>query len=383
MKIAQVKTENSPDRKIVAITSEDKPAISDELQNKWQKILDLAAKIIGVPSGLITRLNEKNLEVFLSSKTEGNIFEPQLKLELGLGWYCENVAGTREPLTLPNALKSENWKDNPSVPFNIISYMGIPILWPDGEVFGTFCMLDNKENQYSELYKELLVSLREIIQSDLESMLLYRQAQNDIVHKEAQIREVHHSVKNHFNLLISSINLQSMIGSGNNSIESVLTDIHSRITALSLIHDKLYRSMNLENFRLGDYLKELGKHIINTFAKRHVIYNCICDDISTDSRISVPCGLLLNELITNSLKYAFDVTYSPTITLKIEKNNPSEVTLIYKDNGSGLPKDYNIDTPNTLGMILIKQLVMQLQCTFNISNEDGFVFKTTFKVCKE
>jgi len=381
MKVAKVKTVSSSDKKVVAITSADKPTISEELQKKWQKILDLAAKIIGVPAGLITRLNENDLEVFLTSKTEGNIFEANTKLELGLGWYCENVAATREQLTLPNALKSESWsKDNPSIPFNMISYMGMPILWPDGEVFGTFCMLDNKENQYSQLYKDLMLELREIIQSDLKSMLLFRQAQDDIVHKEAQLREVHHSVKNHFNLLISSVNLQSMIGSGNNSIESVLTDIHSRISALSLIHDKLYRSMNLENLLLGDYLKELGKQIVDTFAKRPIIYNCICDDITTDSRISIPCGLLLNELVTNSLKYAFDNTYSPTITLKVEINDSGETTFIYRDNGSGLPKDFDIENSNTLGMLLIKQLVVQLQGTYRIINNDGFVFQTIFKI---
>lgn len=83
MRIAKVKTENSPTEVLIAITSADKPEISDELQKKWQKVLDLAAKIIGVPSGLITKLHEEKLEVYLTSKTDNNIFEQNLKLDLG------------------------------------------------------------------------------------------------------------------------------------------------------------------------------------------------------------------------------------------------------------------------------------------------------------
>ena len=380
MKLAKVRTESPPHEVLIPITSEDKPEISEEFRNKWQKIVDLAAQIIGVPSGLITRIHEKQLEVFLTSSNKENIFEQNSMLDLGLGWYCENVAGTRDTLVVENAFKEDAWIENPSVSFNMISYMGIPILWPDGEVFGTFCMLDNKENKYSQLYADLLTSLREIIQSDLKSMLLYRQAQNDLIKKETHIRELHHLVKNQFSLLISSLNLQSMIDSGRSSTEAIITDIHSRVSAISIIHDKLYRSTNMDNFLLSGYLKELGKYIINTFAGRHVIFNCICDEIVASSDLSVPCGLLLNELITNSLKYAFDVTYSPMITLKIERNDDGSATFTYKDNGKGLPEDFDINGEGTLGMILIRQLTMQLYGYFRIWNDDGFVFQTTIGI---
>jgi two-component sensor histidine kinase len=317
----------------------------------------------------------------LTSRTEGNIFEPQLKLELGLGWYCENVTGTREQLVLPNALKSEKWKDNnPSIPFNMISYMGMPILWPDGEVFGTFCMLDKKENQYSEIFKDLLYSLREIIQNDLKSVMLYKQAQDDIQSKEAQIREVHHRVKNHFNLLISTLSLQSMLDTKNNNIESIIADIQSRISVISAIHDNLYRSANSEKFSLGKYLEELGKHILNTLQKRIVTFNCRSDNIVVPANVSVPCGLILNELITNSLKYAFENTYNPMINLIVEKLSEEEIKLIYKDNGIGLPVNFDIDNVSSLGMLLIKQSVIQLGGSFKIINENGFVFEMKFKI---
>ena len=379
MKLAKIRNNETQSESLVAITSDDKPAISQELQNKWQKIVDLCAKIIGVPSGLITKLHEHELEIFLTSKNKENIFEQNVKLELGLGWYCETTTGTRNELVVPNALTMDKWKDNPSVPFNMISYLGIPILWPDGEVFGTFCMLDNKENEYSVLYKDLLVSLREIIQNDLNAVLQFHKAQQDIFEKESQLKEVHHRVKNHFALLISTLNLQSLFNTGEQSIESVLADVQSRITAISMIHDKLYHSMNLEQVSLGEYLSELGKHLIDHLSERPITLSWTSDEISAGAKISVPCGLILNELITNSLKYAFAKISSPLITLNIKKENDG-IILTYKDNGPGLPDDFDENTSSSLGINLLKNSVLQLGGEHYFGNEKGFVFRMKFKI---
>ena len=381
MRLAHVKTESSQSEVLVPITSPDKPEISVEMQEKWQKIVDLAAKIIGVPAGLITHLHEKQLEVLLTSKTDGNIFKQNLKLDLGMGWYCENVTGTRKPLVLENAYNSAYWsKDNPSLPFNMISYLGLPITWPDGEVFGTFCMLDSKQHEYPKLYEELLVSLREIIQNDLKAILLYNQAQNDIVHKEIQLREVHHRVKNHFNLLITTLRLQTLIGSSKDDVESLLADIQSRISAISVIHDRLYHSMNLEKVLLGDYLSELGKHILTNLSTGNVTFSSSGDDVLVSARVSVPCGLILNELVTNSLKYAFGSVYSPLISVIIEILKKDEVLITYRDNGPGLPEGFDLNETSTLGMTLVKHSVEQLDGCWEIENRNGFVFKLKFGI---
>lgn len=381
MRIAKVKTENSPTEVLIAITSADKPEISDELQKKWQKVLDLAAKIIGVPSGLITKLHEDKLEVYLTSKTDNNIFEQNLKLDLGLGWYCENVAGTRSELVISNANKDDKWKENnPSIPFNMISYMGIPILWPDGEIFGTFCMLDSKEHQYSDIYKELLVSLREIIQNDLQSILKNTQMENDLVIKDSQLREVHHRVKNHFNLILSTIYLESIKDQDDNSLKNVLSDIQSRISAISIIHDKLYHSMNLEKVILGDYLAEVAKHIIQNLSQREIEFSHNNSSINTDTKHSVPCGLLLNELVTNSLKYAFHDTPSPKINLEVKPGYNNDIIINYCDNGKGIPDSYDINGSLSLGMLLIKQSVAQLGGIYEITNDNGMQFTMSFKI---
>jgi hypothetical protein len=146
--------------------------LSEDILNKWQTIVDIMAELIGVPAALIMRLVKSDIEVLVSSQSEGNPYHSgNSEHFLGSGLYCETVVKTNKKLLIPNALKDEKWKNNPDIKLNMISYLGFPILLPDGMPFGTICVLDNKENVYSELYEMLIINFREIIQSQLE--LLY------------------------------------------------------------------------------------------------------------------------------------------------------------------------------------------------------------------
>jgi GAF domain-containing protein len=136
---------------------------------KWQQIVDVMAEIMGIPAGLIMRLDDPYIEVFVSSKSEGNPYHPGDKEKVwGSGLYCETVIKNNDKLLVPNALKDENWKNNPDIKLNMVSYLGLPVLLPDGRPFGTICVLDNQENPYSSGFEKLLLNFRDLIQSDLE-----------------------------------------------------------------------------------------------------------------------------------------------------------------------------------------------------------------------
>lgn len=143
--------------------------ISEDTLNKWQKIVDIMAELIDIPAALIMRLVESDIEVFVSSQSDNNPYHPgDHEHLLGSGLYCETVIKTNDKLLVPNALTDEKWKNNPDIKLNMISYLGFPILLPDGKTFGTICVLDNKDNAYSETYENLINNFREIIQSQLE-----------------------------------------------------------------------------------------------------------------------------------------------------------------------------------------------------------------------
>jgi c-di-GMP phosphodiesterase len=141
---------------------------SDTLISRWQMLLDTVARIYNVPAALIMRLNEDNIEVFLKSQTENNPYKAGEKVKLTFGLYCETAIASGNKLLVPNAINSAVWKDNnPDVDLNMIAYLGYPIFWSDDEVFGTICVLDNKENHYNEDYNDFLVQSKFIIESDL------------------------------------------------------------------------------------------------------------------------------------------------------------------------------------------------------------------------
>jgi GAF domain-containing protein len=143
--------------------------ISEDILNRWQNIVDMMAELIGIPAALIMRLVDSDIEVFVSSKSDGNPYHRgNSEHFLGSGLYCEKVIKTKSMLLIPNALADEEWRNNPDIELNMISYLGFPILMPDGQPFGTICVLDNRENAYSDTYKKLIMNFRDVIQSHLE-----------------------------------------------------------------------------------------------------------------------------------------------------------------------------------------------------------------------
>ncbi|MCA1792898.1 MAG: GAF domain-containing protein [Desulfotignum sp.] len=154
--------------------------VSEEKLNTWQEIVDTLAEIIGIPAGLIMRLNDPDIEVLVSSKGQDNPYHPGDKEKVwGSGLYCETVIKTRDRLIVPNALADENWKDNPDIKLQMISYLGFPIFLPDGSAFGTICVLDRNENAYDDTFEKLMRKFRDLIQADLEIIYMNNMLQDE------------------------------------------------------------------------------------------------------------------------------------------------------------------------------------------------------------
>src|SRR5215469_3443287 len=158
-----------------------------EMMRKWQGIVDLLADIVHVPSALITRLEPPNLKVLLASESPGNPYEADEVCSLNTGNYCETVMSTRRPLLVPDALQDDEWKTNPDIKLGLIAYLGVPISWPDGTIFGTICVLDRRSNGYSDVYLKLLLQCRDVLQSDLKSIAT---TQREIEQRETKIRRL-------------------------------------------------------------------------------------------------------------------------------------------------------------------------------------------------
>ena len=143
--------------------------LTEDITRKWQSFVDILAEVLAIPSALIMRLVESDIEVFVSSQSDENPYHSGDREHfLGSGLYCETVINANDKLLIPNARADEKWENNPDIKLNMSSYLGFPIIWPGGKPFGTICVLDNKENSYSETYEQLIMNFRDIIQDHLE-----------------------------------------------------------------------------------------------------------------------------------------------------------------------------------------------------------------------
>jgi PAS domain S-box-containing protein len=165
-------------------------AIPADALRKWQRIVDLLANIMRVPSAVVTKLEppyHTHYRVLVSSNSKGNPFPVDESFSLDIGTFCETVIKNREPLLVANALEDDQWKLAPEIQVGMVSYLGFPVLWPDGRVFGTICVLDDKANRYSDLYQEVLFHCRDVLQADLQTLA---RLGNELEEQEARLSEL-------------------------------------------------------------------------------------------------------------------------------------------------------------------------------------------------
>ncbi len=145
----------------------EKPDIPESVMDKWQAMADVLAKLCQVPAALIIKLHPSEIEVCAAAETDRNPYHPGEKAPLKGDLYCEEVMRTGAELLVPNALEDPRWDRNPDLAWGMVSYLGLPLQWSDGEIFGTICVLDRKANPYSADMRELLLRFKENVETYL------------------------------------------------------------------------------------------------------------------------------------------------------------------------------------------------------------------------
>ena len=149
-------------------------AIPTDVIEKWQRIVDLLANIVRVPSAVVCKLEPPHYthyKILASSNSGGNPFPVDDTFAMDIGTFCETVIKSREPLLVVNGLEDDEWKLAPEMKVGMVSYLGYPVFWPDGRVCGTICVLDNRANGYSDLYQQLLLHCRAVLQADFQTLV--------------------------------------------------------------------------------------------------------------------------------------------------------------------------------------------------------------------
>jgi c-di-GMP phosphodiesterase len=373
---ARVKVQGEPDLVLVPI-GHFKPDIPDNLIEKWQGIVDLVASIMRVPSGLITRLTEESLEIVVASRTEGNPYKRDDGDRLGIGMFCETVAGRRRELRVDDVSSDPYWENNPHAGLGMRAYMGVPIVWEDGELFGTFCMLTDKANSYQQKFLELLRQFKEIIEADLRYIALRAELELRLSAKELELREIHHRLKNQLNILVSYISLQLQVGVGED-VRIALKEIQHRILAISMVHEEIYRSSGVDAPSLDVYLPRLCDFILEDLAGNDIGVEYDIDRVCLPMDKEVSIAIILSELLTNTIKYAFPGGGRKTVSIKARLGADGLIDLAYRDSGVGLPAGFDPGSAKSMGMLIVDALVKQLGGTMRAESDGGAVFSFTF-----
>ncbi len=210
------------------------------------------------------------------------------------------------------------------------------------------------------------------------------EAQKKIIEKQSAekdtlIREINHRVKNNLQVISSLLNLQANSITDPTAIDA-LRETHKRVKAISLIHQKLYGFENIASIPLEEYIEALYKDIRMVHAAGHIQLVCrvnpkgFCLDIES----AIPVGLILNEIITNALKYAFAGREKGTVVVEFTGRKDQQHYLIVHDDGIGLPDGFDPEKTESLGFRIVRELTRQLRGTLSYASEQGSVFQVNF-----
>ncbi|MDB5149649.1 MAG: hypothetical protein JWQ57_3669, partial [Mucilaginibacter sp.] len=198
--------------------------------------------------------------------------------------------------------------------------------------------------------------------------------------KEWLLKEVHHRVKNNLQIVMSILNTQSAYLQNDIALEAIRGSQH-RVNAIALLHQKLYSSATAALVSMPSYIAELIDYLSDSFdtSFRHIKIRQVLDPLNLDPALAVPLGLILNEAITNAIKYAFDHDGGEIVVSLAVWNNNNAVLKV-SDDGRGLPPGFDFCEANSLGMEMMKALGKQLKGKFSVENFHGVTLMITFPI---
>lgn len=210
------------------------------------------------------------------------------------------------------------------------------------------------------------------------------QIEKSLKEKEVLLREVYHRVKNNMQIITSLLNLQSRYARDGEDRE-MFRESHNRIKSMALVHERLYRSKDLSTIDFKEYINDIAKGLFQSYGANRGKIAMVMDinQISLDINTAIPCGLIINELLTNSLKHAFPEGKEGEIKISVHSMNENTIELVVADNGIGISEDVDFRSTKSLGLQLVTLLAEnQLHGAVNLDRSKGTEFTITFKEVK-
>ncbi len=317
----------------------------------------------------------------LLEDSEGNVIDANPAFCESLGYAKEEIIGKKVHMfTHPDVLHEVDQHIDDLLSGKILKYaeksikkdgttcyMNLnekKVTLPDGRD-GIICVTEDFTER-TKMEEKIKVSLRE---------------------KEILLKEIHHRVKNNLQTISSLLSLQSQYIKDEQAQE-VFKNSQERIRAMALIHEKLYESRDLSKIDFQEYIQNLVLYLFDSYSleSEKVRLKMQVEDVALNIETAIPLGLIINELVSNSFKYAFPGNRKGELHVNLGKGEDEEYdydyTLIVKDNGIGFPEGLDFQNSDTLGMLLVNTLVTQLHGIIELNRKDGTRFTIKFKELK-
>ncbi|ABE51858.1 histidine kinase dimerization/phosphoacceptor domain -containing protein [Methanococcoides burtonii] len=206
-----------------------------------------------------------------------------------------------------------------------------------------------------------------------------RKQAEEVQKKDILLKEIHHRVKNNLQVISSLLNLQSR-NFNDEKVIAAFMESQNRVRSMAIAHQKLYQSNDLASIEVGDYIKNLTTYLFQTYrvGNRAIKLKLDIDNVYMGIEKTIPLGLIINELVSNSLKHAYKSEKKGEINIKFHLEN-NVITLIVSDNGEGIPEYLDYKNTHSLGLQLVTTLVKQIHGNIELDRSNGTKFVITFE----
>jgi two-component sensor histidine kinase len=311
---------------------------------------------------------------------------PLLKLSV-----LKETLQTGKPVVVQDTTADSEWTALPDRRWRR-SHVAVPIRIA-GQIVGTLNMDGTRPGQFTPTDARRLEVFTHHAATALQNAQLYEQAQKEIAErvraegqvkaslreKEVLLQEIHHRVKNNLQIVSSLLYLQAQKIEDPQAL-GIFQDGQNRIRSMALIHEKLYQTQDLARVDFGDYIHNLIAYLFQVYSTsaQAISLEIRADNVFLPIGIAVPCGLLLNELISNTLKHAFPGDRGGQVCVELCTGQDCQYILKISDDGVGLPPGLDLHTTESLGLQLVNTLVDQVGGTIELHTRGGTEYKITF-----
>jgi PAS domain S-box-containing protein len=351
-------------KKLKDISSNHRQARVTLMEEKDQKqmYLDIAEVILVAldKKGLITLINRKGCRIL--GYEQGEL--------IGKNWFHTCLPPKRRDEVF------EIFKQLMAGKIDSVEYYENPILTNSGEVRLIAWHNANLRNEQGDIVGTLSSGQDITEQKKAEDEL-----KNSLKEKELLLKEVHHRVKNNMAVISSLLNLQAEKFK-DPPVLNAFRDSRHRIRSMALVHEKLYQAKDLSKIEFSQYIKELSQQVSrsNEFQGAGIGVKVKANNIKLGIDTAIPCGLIINELLTNAFKYAFPNNRQGEIRIHMQMKENKSYELIVSDNGVGLAEHIDVQNTSSFGLNLVCLLTQQLEGKVDVQREKGTRFIITFPI---